>query len=442
MNPIPTFQITRWLFASTLLLAVTAAQAQNPVTFSIDMTSQPSAAQVYMRGSFNNWGNPDVTVNGLLLTNNGAGIYSGTLDIPGSPGALQSCKVYYDPGAVWEDGADRQFVLTGGAQVLPLSAWNEKYPAPANNVTFQVDMSAQILLGRFTNAPDGYVRVAGAFNGWNASVDFTNNPAAAGNASNIYSQTLQITGFPGAQSGEYKFRAPIGDTWESINNRPSFTLTGGDQVLPLVFYNNASPCDLLATETPVTFTLSITNGTVDKDGFAFNSAVDKLYINGDFLGWWGWNTGFGGSEGPAYELTNNPVGSDLYQQTFLIPRGQSLAVTYKYSINGFDNEAGFGLNHVRYIRNSGGAPFSMPQDSFLTNSAAVRTEESFGALKVGSPSGGNIPITWLGRQCVVLQSRTNLTVGSWQDLPATEATSSIIIPATGSAQFFRLNKSN
>ncbi|MEO6182087.1 MAG: hypothetical protein ABIP71_03090, partial [Verrucomicrobiota bacterium] len=262
-----THNTARFIFASSLLLwTASALQAQNPVTFSVDMTSRPLAENVYVRGSFNGYNLAN------QLANNGSGTYTGTVDIAGSSGDLQSLKFYYDPGANWEDGADRQFVLTGGPQVLPLTAWNDKYPAPTNNVKFQVDMSAQILLGRFTNAPDGYVRVAGAFNGWNASIDFTNNPAVSGNASNVYSQTLPVTGFPGSTPGEYKFRAPIGDTWESINNRPSFTLTGGDQVLPLVFYNNASPCDLLATATPVTFTLSLTNGTVDKDGIVFNSA--------------------------------------------------------------------------------------------------------------------------------------------------------------------------
>ena len=437
MNYFLTHKSTRCLIASGLLLcAVGAAQAQNPVTFSIDMTSQPSAVDVYVRGSFNGYSLAN------KLTNNGSGTYTGTVDIAGSPGDVQALKFYYDPGANWENDPNRQFLLAGGPQVLPLTAWNQQYPAPTNNVTFQVDMSAQILLGRFTNAPDGYVRVSGAFNGWSASIDFTNNPAAAGSASNIYSQTFPVTGFPGGQPGEYKFRAPIGDTWESINNRASFTLTGGDQVLPLVFYNNASPCDLLATETPVTFTLLLTNGTVDIDGIVFDKANDKVYINGDFLGWWGWNTGFGGSESPVYEMTNNPVGSDLYQQTFRVARGQSLAITYKYSINGFDDEAAFGLNHVRSIRNVGGAPFSMPIDNFLTNSAAIRTEPAFGNLQVGGASGGMVPITWLGRQCVVLQTRTNLTEGSWVDLPATEATSAANMPATGQAQFFRLKKSN
>jgi len=434
MNPVFTLKAARCLVASGLFLFATSVlQAQNPVTFSIDMTSQPSATDVAVRGSFNGWGSSP-------LTNNGSGIYIGTVDIAGNPGDVQNCKIYYDPGANWEGDPNRQFVLTGGPQVLPLSGWNEKYPAPTNNVTFQIDMSAQVLLGRFTNAPDGYVRVSGAFNGWSASIDFTNNPAASGNASNIYSQTLPVTGFPGGQPGEYKFRAPIGDTWESVNNRPSFTLTGGDQVLPLVFYNNASPSDLIAVDTPVTFTLFLTNGTVDIDGFAFNKATDKVYINGAFLGWWTWNTGFGGSESPAYEMTNNPVGSDLYQRTFILPRGESIAVTYKYSINGFDDEAGFGLNHIRYIRSAAGVPYSMPQDNFLTNATAVRIEQSFGDLKIEKPVGGAVPITWLGRQGVVLQTRDNLTSGSWADLPGTDATSSTNLPVTGSAGFIRLKK--
>jgi hypothetical protein len=420
---------TRILFsAGMILVAALSAQAANPVTFSIDMTSQPSATDVFIRGSFNGYG----TVN--QLTNDGTGVYTGTVAIADSPGTLEQCKFFYQPGDNWEGDPNRQFLLAGGAQVLPLTTWNAKYPAPTNNVTFQVDMSAQVLLGAY--APGQTMRVAGDFTGWGDGADLTNNPALSGNATNIYSGIIPVTGFPGG-TGNYKFRANGG--WESPastggNNR-AFQIAGGDQALPLVFYNDASLCDLLPQDTTVTFSLHITNGTPAFDGSAFNSSSDSVYINGEFLGWWGWGP-FGGPA--SAQLTNNPIGSDYYQQTFVIPKGHTLAQTYKFSINGPDNEAGFAINHVRYIRTLG-TTFTMPTDEFMTNSASVRTEQSFGNLIVGAPVSGNIPVSWLGRPCVTLQFSTNLSAGAWVDLPATEATQSTNWPNTGT-RFFRLLK--
>jgi len=533
------------LSAALGAIAFTAAAA--PVTFSVDMSSQTGVTQVYVRGSFNNWGNPDVTVNGLLLTNDASGptpsIYSGTADITGTAGTLQFCKFYYNPGDHWESIADRQFVLTGSAQTLPQTAWNvSDWPAPINNVTFQVDMTVQVANGNFTPG-SSYVRASGAFNNWSESIDFTNNPSASGTATNIYSQTFPVSGFPGGQPGGYKFRAPIGGTWETINDRPSFTLTGGDQVLPvvywdnvapftptnsvtfqvdmtaqilagswtpgqfirvaggmtawgdgadltnnpalpgnainiysavlpvvadtnavieykfranggyespastsggnrtftvaggpqvlpLVFYSDASPCDLLAHEVTVTFVLRLTNGTAASDGTIYNGS-QTVHINGEFNNWGTWDV-------LLPQLINNPIGSDYYEFTTTIPAGRALAQKFKFSIGGADNEAGFGADHIQYIRTTG-TTYTMPVSEFGPNYAAVRVENAFGDLKVSSPAGGNIPVSWLGLPCVTLQHRADLNSGAWVDLPATDATSSTNWPNVGN-QYFRLQK--
>jgi hypothetical protein len=414
-----------------------AVQAANPVSFSIDMTSQPTAAQVYLRGSFNNWGNPDVTVNGLLLTNDPAGptphVYSGTLDITDSPGTLEQCKFFYNPGGTWEDCiANRQFILAGGAQTLPLTSWCvSDWPVPNNDVKFQLDMSAQVLLGTFD--PDtGYVAVSGNFNGWSESTHFTNDPSAPGLAKNIYSQTLQIAGFPGSYPGDYKFRAPIGNTYESINNRPSFQLVGGPQVLPLVYWNNNTVCDLLLQDTTVTFTLQLTNGTIATDGTVFVSpASSKVFFNSAFLPWQLWDT-------LLPEMINIP-GTDLYTNTFVIPKGNPVGATFKFSIGGADNENGMETNHVQYVRTLG-STYTMPVCHFGTNYNSTLVEPSFGNLAIGARSGSTVPITWLGRQCVTLQTKSSLSGGLWTDLPATDGTSATNWPVGSTPQFFRLQK--
>ena len=109
-------------------------------------------------------------------------------------------------------------------------------------------------------------------------------------------------------------------------------------------------------------------------------------------------------------------------------------------MDGFDNEAGFAVNHLRYVRSPVGVPYTMPTDRFGTNPAPPLVEQSFGNLVAGPASGGTIPITWSGRQCVVLQVRTNLNSGVWVDLPATDASSATNYPNTGGTRYFRLKK--
>ncbi|MCC6823932.1 MAG: hypothetical protein IT579_24705 [Verrucomicrobia subdivision 3 bacterium] len=328
---------------------------------------------------------------------------------------------------------------------LPNGRWLAGNPAPApvtNLVTFRVDMSAQILSGAWTPEEPNTIRVAGAFTSWGDGVDLTNNPALSGNASNVYSTVITIVDLPDTRF-EYKFRATGG--YESPastggQNR-SFNLSSGSQVLPLVYYSDDSLCDLLLQPTAVTFVLQLTNGTPDKNGIPFDSANDQVFINGPQLfpdnAWATWNISLP-------QMINNPAGSDFYELTLEIPAGRSRAMVVKFGIAGaghgsLDNEAAQNENHLQYIRATG-STFTMPVAQFGTNYAATRVEEAFGNLKAGPPSGGNVPITWLGLPCVTLQTRTSLTAGSWADLPATDATSSTNWPNTGGVQLFRLQK--
>jgi len=537
-------QTLRCLLGTGLfLLAAPFSRADTLVTFSVDMNSQPNAiidgSTVYVRGSFNdqNFGLDALNI----LTNDGFGVYSGTVNITNAPGTVIACKFYFNnPGDNWETGADRQFLLEATAQVLPATSWDAKYPAPDNNITFQIDMTQQVALGNF-DPLSGYVRVSGGFNGWSESADFTNNPAASGAETNIYSQTLVIAGFPGGQPGNYKFRSPIGDTWETISDRPSFTLIGGDQTLPLVYWNNVSPftptnnvtfqvdmttqiflgnwtpgqpirvagsmtgwgdgadltnnpalvgdvtniysgvlpvvafpgdnveykfranngwespastagnnrsfqvaggdqilplvlyddaslCDLLTQPTTVTYVLHLTNGTVATDGTVFDGS-QTVNINGEFNGWQPWD--------PLLPQMT-PAGGDLYEFTTVLPSGAARAQKFKFSIGGADNEAPAYQDHIQYVRTAGSS-YSMPVAEFGTNYASVRVESAFGNLTISAPVGGYIPLSWLGLPCVTLQTRTDLSSGDWTDLPATDATSSTNWPNAGDA-YFRLQK--
>lgn len=413
-----------------------------PVTFQVDMSSQPLAQNVYIRGSFNGWG----TGNQLALSEV-SGVYTGTVDIADSPGTVESCKFFYIPGDKWEDAINnRQFILAATPQTLPLTSFEvSDWPAPTNVVTFHVDMTAQVELGNFMPGDLGQtIRVAGGFTGWGDGADLTNNPAQSGNASNIYTAVLEVIGFP-ASALEYKFRLNGG--WENPlstggNNR-TLTLAGGDQVLPLVYYNDASICDLVLDDTTVTFSLRITNGTVATDGTVFDRATHSVRINGEFNNWNGGNWDL-----TLPTMNNVPLGSDNFEYATVIPKGRTLAQKFKFGIRdevnnlpaNVDNEAGFQQDHIQHIRTRE-TTYTMPYADFGTNFAAVRVESSFGELRIGAPVGGSVPITWLGRPCVTLQVRSSLTGGAWVDLPTTESAQSTNWPlSTGSRQFFRLQK--
>ena len=107
----------------------------------------------------------------------------------------------------------------------------------------------------------------------------------------------------------------------------------------------------------MTFTVNMTNA-VGTDAHVFDPSTDQVYINGDFYNGWNGNTW----DTTLPQLTNNPVGSRLYSIQLLVPQGNSNSLTYKFSINGSDNEAPSGQNHFRYVRTAGA--YTLPLDKF------------------------------------------------------------------------------
>jgi hypothetical protein len=462
----------RWLGVGMSLVAAIAAQAQTAVTYSVDMSTETlgTPTAVYVTGTPSGMGWAEFPA-AFTLTNTSGTIWSGTFIDTNPVGTVESVK-FNDDLTGWEPSANREFLLgtTGtvgpGTEVLPLALWNSAstWPTPTNYVTFQVDMSAQVLLGNFTNGdPNGSILVAGdSFpNTWgNGDYVMTNNPTLSGNASNIYSGTFPVVDFVPAEI-QYKFRMNGG--WESL--APSTPQIGGNRfanittsstVLPLVYYSDNSIYDLVLSPITVTFSLTMTNGTLDDSGYAFNpGGGDTLWINGDFLNNWD-----GGSwPGPVGSLPSNQqmieVGtSGVYTNSFVIPRGNSIYLNYKYSIDSEDDENGFATNHVREIR-SYGPTYTMPQDVWswtvlqpgngnsYPNPGIASTnivEPDFGYLAIVAPSGGNVPITWLGRPGVVLENNSSLTGGIWTTNSGTDGTQSTNWPNAGSSQFFRLLK--
>jgi hypothetical protein len=439
----------------------------NYLTFTIDM-----GPQIYL-GHFNPGNgdtiqvlgtleNPKWTIGGFILTNNAtlsgnaSNIYSGTIPDGNYPGSYENYKFVIhtlSSGDTYESGNNRVFFTPTGSQTFLLSYFNGVSNIYSTPITFQVDMTAPILAGTFVPGVDT-LSAAGTFqtNVWTAGAFLlTNNPAAAN--TNIYFGTYVDVNAPGAGE-QFKFQINPGGNalsanWESVANH-TFLLGSTAQTLPVLNWNNQDPANVLLVPTVATFTVNMTNA-LDIFGYAFDPNNDVVIIDGDFVNpqWPNiWTDPLiGGIDNQQFILTNNPVGSELYSGTFTIPAGNSLVVNYKYGIihnyTGYantnaDNEAGFAQNHSRYIRTTG--TYIFPVDLFgiqLTNSAAA-TEPSFGSLAIGKPSGGNLPLTWLGRPGVHLQYTTNLVGGTWVNLNATDGTNAANLPPAGSSTFYRL----
>lgn len=246
----------------------------------------------------------------------------------------------------------------------------------------------------------------------------TNNPTASN--TNIY-YAVVVIGQGSTPQYKFTYQGAGGTVWESVN--PPTPSIGGNRffmvpslvstTLPAVFFSGTSIYDLLTTNVWVTFTVSMTNASQYPSGPAFNFGSDNVYVNGPaFTGaWLGWDP----ISLASYQLTNNPIGSEVYSGQFLIPLGSALKTTYKYSINGVDNEAGSGNDRGRYIRSTVTGAYSFPMDTF----GSQYNEPSFGQLAVGKMSAGTVPLSWLGAPNVQVQTCTNLTSGSWVSHPET-----------------------
>jgi len=436
--------------SGTVAFQVDMSQQINLGTFTNDV----STSFVEVRGNFNSWagGATVLARDTTILRTNQYGVvtsnvYTGTITIntapAASPFAANDFKYVIQPGTQYDSpnstnsdsGGNRFFTFTNGAQVLPVVDFSDASFAPVAAATFNVDMS--IVVFTDTNFNPTTVALWGDFNGWGSGVPMTNNPSASN--TNIYSAVVSV-GQGAAVNFQYRYiQANTGTTVydhangaNGGNGNHYFLVPSVASVnVPAVVFNDASLDDYLLQDTPVSFTVDM-NGAVGTDGHVFDPGSDLVYVNGQFINWYAWYGGITPGPAPAgYQLFETPPGSQIYSNTIVFPKGTLPAFNYKYGIGiggnpgPNDDEATYGANHYRAVRTLAFNPYPLPKDKFgnmYGEPFFASSSTGGGNLTIGAASGGNVPVTWLGRPGAHLQVKADLTSGSWQDLFATDGT--------------------
>lgn len=421
----------------TVFFSDNGAPVANNVTFSVDMSQQINlgaftngTGTVQVNGLFNGWGSPagaPLTWDPNIIVTNQVGVlqvfttnvFVGTFAITSSPNATITYKFVQNGGAyegspVLADSGNRAF--QNNTRTLPQVFFSDNPYALLSQVTFSVDMSAQLFYGNWTPA-DG-VFCQGINGNWNNNTvnTMTNDPNAAN--TNIYYVTYTL-GQGSANSYKFTYNGGAGTVYESPistggNNR-NYTVPLQSTVnVPTVYFSDLSINDLLVSNVLVTFSVNMSNAVEYPLNTPF-SPSEAVYVNGPgFTGsWLGWD--------PVSLAPNQlfAVGSTLiYTNSFVVLRGQSVGITYKYGINdgsgNADNEAASNNNHLRYARLTATGAYTLPLDTFGNQ----YNEPNMGSLTAAPGPGGTATVSWLGAPNVLLQTSSSVT-GPWVSHPET-----------------------
>ena len=294
------------------------------VTFSVNMSVQqtlgnfnPATQTVEVRGPFNAWA-------GTALTAQGEGVYSGTVRVSGAAAAVP----YKFFAGGYEAGGDRTFTLAFNsdraptpAQVLGTVFYSNVNTVPDFRlVTFAVNMSQQISLGRFNPATD-FLEIRGGMNSWGGGTTWR---LADGDSDGIYTGTFNIEG-TAATTVEYKFYNTASGApnsgYESGSDR---TVTLGPvqtaQNVAAVFFSNDS-----GATRQVTFAVDM---SIQQAMGKFDPVTGVVQLRG-----------IGDFDATDKVLTREGDTS-IFKGTFAVAGDAGTSVTYKFFSTGV-TESGF-----------------------------------------------------------------------------------------------------
>ena len=361
--------------ALAALLSAGSAFAAS-VTWQCDMNVKiglgeftPATQEVVVRGAITDWCAYSI----VLTDTDNDGIYTGSFDHTGVPAQnLEYKYVYRNTGAggwcdgVWEFLSNRSYDWAGSDLTLPVQCFNDVCDTPGTcdvEITFVVDMGVQEATGAFDPGAGDIVVVRGGTSPlqWGGT-DYT----CANIGGSLYAVTVPFLGQAESNAVEHKFViVGGGDNWESSANRLaysdcSWTDSDGDGLLDgslaPVYFSNVNWDNITDHDVLVTFDVDASRvscffangGAPVYNGIASYGDVNYISVHGFFNGWPAWD----GTIGQAYQL--NGDGACSWTGSVLFPAGSAKNQIYKFGLNGFDNEAGFGQDHSLNLGGDGG----------------------------------------------------------------------------------------
>ncbi len=316
------------------------------VTLSVDMSEYTTAfTQMYLSGSFNGWSG-----DANAMTDNGDGIWSITLMMPGGP---HQYKFTHDNWAgqenfaggesctITDGGFTNRFIEVDGDETVGVNCFNSCdicSPPVDGMMTFTVDVSEY---------PDPVMGVffTGSFNGWSGDA----NPMTD-NGDSTWTITLMLP----AGDQEYKF--VVDGAYEGFEEGEPCTVTNGgftnrviavdgDATVDVVCYNSCNACGVYVDGM---VTLSV-------DMNEYTDPFTTVYVSGTFNGW----------SGDANPMTDN--GDGTWTTTIMMPGGDQ---QYKFQLDQWAAQEEF----------MGGESCTVPDGPFVNRGLTVDGDETVGVV--------------------------------------------------------------
>ncbi len=195
--------------------------------------------------------------------------------------------------------------------------------ASSAEITFQVNMSAQIALGNFDPNNDAVFVAGDPINAWSTS----SSPLASSSTdTNLWVGTFDVQADAGATvSYKYVLNTANGTVWEGNvgttggNGNRTFTMPATNETLPVVFFNNVT--NSTSVTNLVTFQVDM---SVQTALGAFDPTSGMVNLAGEFNNW----------STSATPLTNSATTPNVWTATVSLTGADASAVAYKYVMNG------------------------------------------------------------------------------------------------------------
>jgi len=301
------------------LLANTALNTTQDITFSVDMNAQIGA------GVFDptvdlvsvDWGTGFPVDNFAYLTDGeNDGVYTGTATISApanTPVPFRFTIEPPEPDPLVSETVSRTFTMPNVATTIPVVFFDNI--AGYRDVTFSVDMAAAEAAGAFNPATQT-VQVRGPFNGW-AGTTLINTGGT------LYGGTLRVSGATDDQAMNYKYYVAATPQSQAIGYEG-----GSDRTFTFVINSdfNPQPAQVLPQDSfitpdfrPVTFSVDMT--TLEAAG-GFTPGVDTVKVTGSFNDW--------STSGTNYQLADENPTDGIYTGTFILTGAPGGSISYKF----------------------------------------------------------------------------------------------------------------